>query len=238
MTAMPDHERLKELLPAYALGAVPAADADALASHLDSCESCSEELAQLLTTAAELEGAKAPPSGVWDGIAAAIEDTEHVANVSDLAERRTNRALSMLAGVAAAVALVFAGFIVARLSEPDPLGEEAVLAAAEDAASQDGAIVTEFLVDDIPVAELILTTDGQGFVIPSDGLPSLDASRTYQLWVINTAEAVISAGVLGSNPAPAPFTWTGDVAGLALTREVAGGVVSSEGDVVSVVTDL
>lgn len=238
MTATPDHERLKELLPAYALGAVPAADAAAVALHLGSCESCSEELAMLLTTAAELGGEKPPPAGVWDRIAAEIEDTEQIASVSDLAARRTRRGLSMLAGVAAAVALVFSGFIVARLSEPDPLGEEAVLAAAEDAASQDGAIVAEFRVDDIPVAELILTADGQGFVIPNESLPTLDDSRTYQLWVINTAEAVISAGVLGSDPAPAPFTWTGDVAGLALTREVAEGVVSSEGDVVSVVTGL
>ena len=43
------------------------------------------------------------------------------------------------------------------------------------------------------------------------------------------------AGVLGNEPVPSRFTWTDDVAGFALTREVAGGVVSSEGDVVSVV---
>jgi hypothetical protein len=48
---------------------------------------------------------------------------------------------------------------------------------------------------------------------------------------------VISAGVLGNNPEPATFTWTGDVSGFALTREVAGGVISSAGDVVSVIED-
>lgn len=37
---------------------------------------------------------------------------------------------------------------------------------------------------------------------------------------------------------PATFTWTGEVTGFAPTREVAGGVVSSEGDVVSVIADL
>jgi hypothetical protein len=55
--------------------------------------------------------------------------------------------------------------------------------------------------------------------------------------VINDIEDVISAGVLGNEPAPATFTWTGDTTGFALTREVAGGVVSSAGDVVSVITD-
>jgi hypothetical protein len=47
-------------------------------------------------------------------------------------------------------------------------------------------------------------------------------------------EQVISAGVLGSDPAPSRFTWSGDVAGFALSREVAGGVESTAGDVVSV----
>lgn len=207
-------------------------------SHLEGCESCSEELGVLLTTAAALGGDRTPPSGVWERIVAEIDETAPVATVTDLTERRTLRGLSLLAGVAAAVALVFAGFAAARLSDRDSLGNEAVVAAAEDAARQEGSIVTQFLVDETAVAELILTEDGEGFVIPTDNLPALEESRTYQLWVINTDEAVISAGVLGSNPAPAPFTWAGEVAGLALTREVAGGVVSSEGDVVSVVTDL
>jgi anti-sigma-K factor RskA len=233
-----DHERLKDLLPAYALGAVTADDAASMHEHLESCAACSHDLGMLLTTAAELEGDRPPPAGVWERIAAEIEQADHVATVTLLGERRTRRGLSLLAGVAAAVALVFAGFILARLSDGDPLGDQAVLAAAEDAARQEGAIVTELLVDEAPVAELILTAGGKGFVIPTDSLPVLDESRTYQLWVINTADAVISAGVLGANPAPAAFTWAGDVAGLALTREIAGGVVSSEGDVVSAVTDL
>lgn len=46
---------------------------------------------------------------------------------------------------------------------------------------------------------------------------------------------MISAGVLGNDPRPERFTGTGEVAGFALTRERAGGVVSSEGDVVSVI---
>lgn len=235
---MADHERLSDLLPAYALGAVTAEDAEAVQSHTESCASCTEELGVLLTTAAELQEDRTPPAGVWERIAAEIQDSRQVAAVTDLAERRPSRGLYLLAGVAAAVALVFAGFLVGRQSDRAPLSEQAVLAAADDAARQEGAIVTEFLVDDIPVAELILTADGKGFVLPTESLPILDESRTYQLWVVNTAEAVISAGVLGSDPSPAPFTWTGEVAGLALTREVAGGVVSSEGDLVSLVTDL
>ena len=235
---MTDHRRIEELLPIYVLGAVTPRETAAVQSHLDRCNRCSDELGTLLEAASALEGDRTPPAGVWERIAEEIDDGRAIATVTDLTERRIGRGLSLLAGVAAAAALVFVGFFLARLTDVDPLGEQAVLAAAENAARQEGAIVAEFLADETPIAELVLTADGKGFVIPNENLPSLDASRTYQLWVINTDEAVISAGVLGSDPAPAPFTWTGDVAGLALTREVSGGVVSSEGDVVSVVTDL
>jgi hypothetical protein len=56
--------------------------------------------------------------------------------------------------------------------------------------------------------------------------------------VINDTDDVISAGVLGPEPAPSTFRWSGPIAGFALTREVAEGVVSSAGDVVSVIADL
>ena len=65
-------------------------------------------------------------------------------------------------------------------------------------------------------------------------LAPLDEARTYQLWVLTPDELAISAGVLGNDPAPSRFTWSGDVAGFALTREVAGGVETTAGDVVSV----
>jgi glucose-6-phosphate 1-dehydrogenase len=80
---------------------------------------------------------------------------------------------------------------------------------------------------------VVLTSDGEGFVIPSD-LSPLDEERTYQLWVLTPDELPISAGVLGNDPAPSRFTWSGGVAGFALTREVAGDVESTAGDVVSV----
>lgn len=84
----------------------------------------------------------------------------------------------------------------------------------------------------------MLTSAGRGYVLPTDALDPLSTDRTYQLWVINTDADVISAGVLGADPTASSFTWTGDVSGFALTREVAGGVVSSAGDVVAVISDI
>lgn len=74
--------------------------------------------------------------------------------------------------------------------------------------------------------EAVYRPDGTGYLI-GDSLPALDAESTYQLWAI-VGDRVISAGVFGADPGIAPFQVVGEVAGLALTEEVAGGVVSSE----------
>lgn len=199
-----------------------------------------DELATHLTTAASLNGDQAPPSGMWDRISAVIDPYTLSNTVVDLEGRRARgpRGWGRPIGVAAAVVVVIAGVVLAQITGGGLLEGSAVVAAAEHAAERDGSIVADLVAGDLTVARIILTQDGHGFVLPLEGLEPLDESRTYQVWVINTNEDVISAGAIGNDPGPSIFTWAGDVAGFALTREVAGGVVSSAGDVVSVVTDL
>lgn len=119
----------------------------------------------------------------------------------------------------------------------DGLTGDSIVAAASQLADQPGTFAGEFTVDDVTVARVFLSADGRGFVIPTEALGHLDEARTYQLWVNNDTEDVISAGVPGYTPEPSTFTWTGEVAGFALTREIGGGVVSSEGHVVSVIIE-
>ena len=92
-----------------------------------------------------------------------------------------------------------------------------------DFARSRGKILTA---DGVVLARAVLVPDGTGYLW-SGGLPLTDPDRTYQLWAIVGTEA-ISAGVLGPNPSVAPFRITGDVTALAITEEVAGGVVASE----------
>lgn len=232
---MSEHDPILELIPIYALGAATEAEASEIASHVEHCPQCEHELALNLTTASNLGGTGTPPAAVWDRIERQITARPKVVQ---LFEYRSPKAIRYLLSVAAAAALVFAGAVFSSVLRGDLVGDGAVLAAAEEAAGREGSRTADFEVDGSVVAHIVLTPDGEGFVIPTDELASLDDSRAYQLWVINTDEAVISAGVLGNAPRPSTFTFTGDIAGLALTREVAGGVVSSEGDVVSVVTDI
>lgn len=235
---MTSHEML-ELVPLYALDALEGDEEDRFVRHLPTCAQCQEALAAHRDAAAELVPDGPPSEAGWDRIVASIRDDDGgvtAADVVSLPKARSDGPGRWVAAVAAVFALVFGGILAAEM-----LGEESspdVAAAAQQAASLPGALVSEFLVEDVAVAEVVVTPDGQGFVIPTDQLEPLDVERTYQLWVINDNEDVISAGVLGNDPSPATFTWTGDISGFALTREVAGGVVSSAGDVVSLITDV
>ncbi len=74
--------------------------------------------------------------------------------------------------------------------------------------------------------EVVIEDDGTGYVI-ADTLPRLDTDRTYQLWLI-VDDRVVSAGLLGNDPGVVQFRGEGNINGIAISNEVAGGVVVSE----------
>ena len=148
----------------------------------------------------------------WELISVAIGTGDGGdSNLVELPDQRNT--WKWVAGVAAALALIFGALLAVENLDASQLTGDSIIAAAEQFANDPGSIVGDFLVDEVSVAQVVLSADGQGFVIPTADLEPLDDARTYQLWVINDAEEVISAGVLGKNPEPATFTWTGDVTG-------------------------
>lgn len=225
------HTELLDLVELYALDALEAAEAAEFEHHVEECGFCKGQLAAALTVSAALVSDAEPPNHVWDRIVAEIEPGATVTPIA----RRSRRFSVAITAVAAAVGLVVGAL---ALSQFTPNPERALLAEAEVVAADPGSISADFVVDDVTVARVILGVDGDGFVLPTSALPRLDEARTYQLWVINEQGAVISGGVLGNAPEASTFTWTDGVAGFALTREIAGGVAVSDGDVVAVVSDL
>lgn len=238
---MSSHEMMEQVA-LYALDALDDTEVVEFETHLESCDACGAELALYRTVAANLVHDDTPSEETWDRISASISGDSNttLADVVSLDSRARggSNPWRWVASIAAAAALLIGGFLLAQLATAGNLTDQNVVAAADEAAAEAGSIVGDFLVDGVSVAQLVLAQDGRGFVIPTDDLEGLDSARTYQLWVINDTADVISAGVLGADPAPATFTWTGGVSGFALTREVAGGVVSSAGDVVSVIEDV
>ena len=85
------------------------------------------------------------------------------------------------------------------------------------------------------VADVKVTTEGEGF-IEGSALPTLAENRTYQLWAI-VGERVISVGIMGNRPEISAFRVEGQLAGLAISEEILGGVVVSEQDPVGVWLD-
>lgn len=236
---MTDHAQIFELVPLYALDALDGAELTMVEGHIEECDICRAELDAHRRVAAEFVPEAPVPVDVWDRIQSSIGEAGS-ATVHDLgpAMERRVRPLMWLSAAAAVAVFAVGGILVGqRLARDDLATATGIVAAAEAAAGEPGTLVSDFLVDDVAVARVVLSADGHGYLIPTDDLETLDPSRTYQLWVLTPDELAISAGVLGNDPGPTTFTWNGAYVGLALSRETAGGVVSSEGDIISVVSE-
>lgn len=230
---MRSHQELFDLVPLYALDALDGEELTDLVAHLETCDECRAEVGRHLEVVASLVPDGHASEAVWGRIIGEIRFGDGSAPAVPLT-RRSHPPGMWVTAVAAALAVVLGVVALVQRQALNQLeGPVGVVAAADRAAADPGSLVVELASEAGTVARVIVTADGEGFVIPAE-LDPLGADRTYQLWVITPDELVISAGVLGNDPRPARFTWSGDIAGFALTREVAGGVVSSEGDVVAV----
>jgi len=221
---MIDRAEIDDLLAAYALGAVSAEEQRAVERALGKDPSLLAVLDEHLATAAALSdglltGDETPPAAVWRRIEAAIDTKTAVP-----ARRSWRlRILSTVAAAAIATTAVLAVQVVLQRAELSDLRGDP-LALAVDEARDAGAVALP-LTGEVS-AEVVLAADGTGYLV-GDALPELDPEQTYQLWAV-VDDRVISAGVLGPDPAIAAFHVDGDVSAFALTVEVAGGVVVSE----------
>jgi hypothetical protein len=109
--------------------------------------------------------------------------------------------------------------------ETNPL-EQAVSAALEDPAAQVANLTAPGSTNTMGI---VVLTDGTGYVFHNN-LDPLPGDSTYQLWAV-VDDRVISAGVLGNQPALVPFHIDPQgLQGLVITQEIAGGVPQSEAD--------
>ena len=247
---MNEHDEIADLLGAYALDAVDADEAATVEAHLAVCPRCAAEVADHREVAAMLAHSGAPaPEGLWTRISASLEEAPPEMDlrlprpapapgdeVVDLAERRRRRVPRWLPGAAVAAALVVVALVTGVLvsQDDDPAGDRSDQFAApdlEDVARDvmnDGEATKVMLSS--PEGEMetqvALGADGSGYLM-GNTLPALDDSQTYQLWGI-TGDLVVSLGVLGPSPGVVAFRADPSLEALAITQEVAPGVVSSQ----------
>jgi hypothetical protein len=238
------HDHIEGLLGAFALDALEADEAQVVGSHLHGCPRCRAEVEVHRETAALLAHPGAPaPEGVWDRIAAALDEAPPELDLTRLAPlaRPRRRSVSLRVAVAAvAVAAVLTAFFGVRVGRQDARLEQVsnrvsevlrknglrgpALAAMADPAAEEVRLTSS---DGKWVARVVRLQDGTGYLV-ADSLAQLPANRSYQLWALRSGFN-ISLGVLGNDPDVSSFHLMGPVLGYAITDEVALGVAQTGG---------
>jgi hypothetical protein len=221
---------------ARAINALPPAEAaefdamteeDAyLSEHLESFRRVASELAEGLT---EIVPVASPV--IWDRIVqeTGIDQAAHDSPAPVTPIKRRGRGI-FTAMAAVAAALVFGVAAGGVLNGAEPSMREVAAAAASEAGATTIEMISPSGIAAIN-ASAVLTEGGTGY-LTADSLPALTEDRTYQLWVI-VDDQVISAGLLGNDPDVVQFRAEGNIVGMAISNETAGGVVVSENEPVA-----
>jgi anti-sigma-K factor RskA len=223
-----DHESLRELSGAYALGLLTPAERREFEAHLDTCAECAQELRELAVVTESL-GRMVEPRDPPAGLRAQVL---RAAGAAAPASRRGGATSWLL--LAASIGLIAVGGYAAVLrgrvnaTEAAARHTERILAAADvkrvDLAGQEAA----------PGASgRAFWSRSNGVVFTANGLPALPKGKVYQLWVV-TKSAPLSAGLLmpdGSGRVAAVADMPPDVepVAVAVTIEPEGGVPSPTG---------
>jgi anti-sigma-K factor RskA len=227
MSEIPDPQELRDLLGAYALGAVDddeRARVEALVLHdLDA----RAELHQLEHAVAWLGHASPRPrEASWDAVRAEMDrdlaaDTDEPAPVVDLATRRARPRWQRLTAVAAAVVLVVGlALALGSVFSADDTGDATTVALS----TPDGQVAVTARMD----------TDGTG-TIETSRLPDPPAGHEYQLWYQGASEeAMHSVALLGVHPDGHSFRVPEQAARMAISVEPTGGSAAPTTDPVAV----
>lgn len=227
------------LTGAYAVDALPEEERRDFEEHLEVCEACRREVAELRETAAHLGAAtaEAPPAHLRDAVLGQIDDTRQrpprPAAGSDVRElssapgwRNLPRRL-VLAPAAAIVLVLGVGVtvVVTELNDQVQQLEATSEQVAEILAAPDLRTATA----DGPAgsrARVVAAPSRGQALFTASGLPAAGPDRTYQLWMLE-GERAVPAGVFDAAESEEPLRIVAgdlDRAGaIAVTEEPAGG---------------
>lgn len=179
---------IHDLVAPFALDALDTDEAIRFEAHLETCESCQVELARLTEAAADLAEsvAVAPPGRVKEAVIEAVENQD--ATVTPLKPRRSFPWL--VAGAAAAVALVFLGLWMTTNSRLEEANQIAAVYEASDATILE--VETAY-----GPARFVYSPSLERGVFNGRQLDEVPESDVYQLWLID-ADGPESAGTLVS----------------------------------------
>jgi anti-sigma-K factor RskA len=224
-------DELNVLAGAYALDALDDDERAVFEEHLQTCEGCTDEVAGLRLTAAELSRTTetAPPPQLRADVLAAISQVRPlppvVDNVIVLHRARAARSVwQLVAAACALVAIAVSGWGYAQHRN------------ADRAASAQSTVQQLLQASDLRATTTALA-QGSGTVLYSaqehrvvligHGMPTLASGKTYQLWMLSADGKAVSGGTFKTDSAgDAQVPVTGDLTGvakMAISVEPAGG---------------
>ena len=221
MTTDQVHTEQAESIGAYALGALPALEAQVFERHLMACELCQDELRRL-TEAVEALPRSVPPHEPPASLRASLMEQVRAEAAPPPAPARERWRFSLprlrpaMAWAAAAVliAAVCAGYGVSQLGGDDDGGR--TLQAQVDMQRLPQGSATLSVPED----------DASGSVLRVEGLPDPGDERVYQVWVERDGEVEpasifdVDGSGAGAAAVPEPLD---DVTAVMVTREPRGG---------------
>jgi anti-sigma-K factor RskA len=177
---MMDHDELRSLIPAYALGAVPQDEMGVIRDHILSCDECMAEADRLSEATGSLALAVEPvalPDGFADRVMAEARPEPEDAPALRVVPSRWQRWSALIAAVATGAALVLG--VLYLNARNDLAGERDLLRAAEVLAFEEGLT----LQGDGVVAKAV-TFDDERNVFAATGLDEAPEGKTYELWLM------------------------------------------------------
>lgn len=174
---------MHELATFYAIGALEGDERRDFELHLDECEACRAEVTELSPGVELLMRAVAEPApaelrprveGAIDRISGPVQAPAEVIPI-----RPANRMWQVIAGVAAAAALVFSVAYLTSIGDArfgDQVAE--VLAAADATVVQASSTLAG-------ETRFVYSADLERGVFSGSSIPAIGDDRTYQLWVID-----------------------------------------------------
>lgn len=188
-----------DLLPGYALGCLDSAEERQVAAHLENCDHCRLELRRYTWVVDELPLAlemSAPPAELKDRILRRArrlgQPDVHPVSAWQRFLDALHRSASAwgLASLALVFILAISNLLLwQRLGMVESAGGETLRTVA--------LVGAAFAPD--ATGKLVISRDGEYGVLVVDGLPGLEESQQYQLWLIRDGQRT-SGGVFSVNP--------------------------------------